>query len=76
MTRYKQTECPNCDSSDAFTVYDDGGYCFSCNYSTKKVTIEMTDFEPITSTNTRIQVSEIADLNSFAMTSRGISKQS
>jgi len=75
VTRYKQTECPNCDSSDAFTVYDDGGYCFSCNYSTKKVTTEMTDFEPITSTNTRIQVSEIADLNSFAMTSRGISKQ-
>lgn len=25
--------CPNCDSSDAFALYDDGhGYCFSCDY--------------------------------------------
>lgn len=25
--------CPNCPSSDAYCVYDDGhGYCFSCNY--------------------------------------------
>ena len=26
-----QGACPFCDSSDAFTLYDDGhGYCFSC----------------------------------------------
>ena len=34
---YKQTACPKCDSSDAFTIYEDGAYCFSCQYSTKKV---------------------------------------
>ena len=37
MKNYKQTECPKCDSSDAFTIYEDGAYCFSCNYSTNKV---------------------------------------
>ena len=27
----KQTNCPHCPSSDAYTLYDDGhGYCFSC----------------------------------------------
>ena len=29
----KQGPCPNCQSSDAFTLYDDGhGYCFSCEF--------------------------------------------
>lgn len=74
MTRYKQTECPNCDSSDAFTVYDDGGYCFSCNYSTKKVTTEMNDFNNIPTATSTNKLAEIMDLNSFAITSRGISK--
>ena len=28
--------CPNCPSSDAFAIYDDGhGYCFSCGYIEK-----------------------------------------
>ena len=44
MSRYTQTACPKCDSSDAFTIYDDGAHCFSCNYSTKKVSKEMNDF--------------------------------
>lgn len=74
MTRYKQTECPNCDSSDAFTVYDDGGYCFSCNYSTKKVTTKMNDFNSIPTATSTNKLAEIMDLNSFAITSRGISK--
>jgi len=77
MTRYIQTECPKCESSDAFTVYDDGAHCFSCNYSTKKVTKEMNDFNNLTAStpvyNTN-KVQEIADLNSFALASRGISK--
>ena len=33
---YVQTACPHCNSSDAYTIYDDGAYCFSCQYSTKK----------------------------------------
>ncbi len=74
MTRYTQTECPNCDSSDAFTIYEDGGYCFSCNYSDKKVSKEMNDFNSIPTTTSTNKLAEIMDLNSFAITSRGISK--
>ena len=74
MTRYTQTECPNCDSSDAFTIYEDGGYCFSCNYSDKKVSKEMNDFNSIPTATSTNKLAEIMDLNSFAITSRGISK--
>lgn len=74
---YKQTACPECDSSDAFTIYDDGGYCFSCNYSTKKVnTMTSKEIDTlITMQASSNMVEEIKDLNSFAITSRGISKQ-
>lgn len=73
MKRYKQTACPECDSSDAFTIYEDGAYCFSCNHSTRKVTSEMDDFKPVTQTYGNA-MDEIQDLNSFPITSRGISK--
>ena len=72
--RYKQTACPKCDSSDAFTIYDDGAYCFSCQYSTKKVN-NMNDLEPVVKPNNNTTLDEIHELNSFAITSRGISKQ-
>jgi len=71
---YKQTACPECDSSDAFTIYDDGAYCFSCQYSTKKVN-NMNELEPVAKPNSNTNFNEIHDLNSFAITSRGISKQ-
>ena len=71
---YKQTACPKCDSSDAFTIYEDGAYCFSCQYSTKKVN-NMNDLEPVTKLNSNTTLDEIHELNSFAITSRGISKQ-
>jgi len=71
---YKQTACPKCDSSDAFTIYEDGAYCFSCQYSTKKVN-NMNDLEPVAKPNSSITLDEIHELNSFAITSRGISKQ-
>ena len=74
MSRYKQTACPECNSSDAFTIYEDGAYCFSCQYSTKKVNI-MNDLEPVTKPNSNITIEEINDLNSFPINSRGISKQ-
>jgi len=67
-------ECPKCDSSDAFTIYEDGAYCFSCNYSTKKVN-NMNDLETVTDTKDQLTFDEIHELNSFAITSRGISKQ-
>ena len=71
---YKQTACPKCDSSDAFTIYDDGAYCFSCQYSTKKVN-NMNDLEPVADNKDQLTLDEIHELNSFAITSRGISKQ-
>ena len=71
---YKQTACPKCDSSDAFTIYEDGAYCFSCQYSTKKVN-NMNDLEPVAKPNSNTTLDEIHELNSFAITSRGISKQ-
>ncbi len=74
MSRYKQTACPECDSSDAFTIYEDGAYCFSCQYTTKKVNI-MNDLEPVAKPNSNITLEEINDLNSFPINSRGISKQ-
>ena len=74
MGNYKQTSCPKCDSSDAFTIYEDGAYCFSCQYSTKKVNI-MNDLEPATKPNSSMTLDEIHDLNSFPINSRGISKQ-
>ena len=74
MSRYKQTACPECDSSDAFTIYEDGAYCFSCQYTTKKVNI-MNDLEPVAKPNSNITIEEINDLNSFPINSRGISKQ-
>ena len=73
--RYTQTECPSCDSSDAFTIYEDGSHCFSCNYSTKKKVKEMNDFKDLTTQSSSNMLAEIQDLNSFAITSRGISKQ-
>ena len=74
MTRYKQTECPKCDSSDAFTIYDDGAYCFSCNYSTNKIN-NNNNLTEESQTNMIRDDEEINDLNSFPITSRGISKQ-
>ena len=77
MSNYIQTECPECDSSDAFTIYDDGAHCFSCNYSTKKVINNMDKIKEITTEFTAAQdnIQQIGELNSFAITSRGISKQ-
>ena len=74
MSRYKQTACPECNSSDAFTIYEDGAYCFSCQYSTKKVNI-MNDLETVADNKDQLTLTDISELNSFEITSRGISKQ-
>lgn len=73
--RYIQTECPKCDSSDAYTIYEDGAHCFSCSYSTKKKVKEMNDFKDLSTKSSTNMLAEIKDLNSFAIMSRGISKQ-
>ena len=73
--KYIQTECPKCDSSDAYTIYEDGAHCFSCSYSTKKKVKEMNDFKDLSTKSSTNMLAEIKDLNSFAIMSRGISKQ-
>ena len=65
MSRYKQTACPECNSSDAFTIYEDGAYCFSCQYSTKKVNI-MNDLETVADNKNQLTLTDISELNSFA----------
>ena len=73
--RYTQTECPKCDSSDASTIYEDGAHCFSCSYSTKKKVKNMNDFKDLSTKSSTNMLAEIKNLNSFAIMSRGISKQ-
>lgn len=73
--RYIQTECPKCDSSDAYTIYEDGAHCFSCSYSTKKKVKNMNDFKDLSTKSSTNMLAEIKNLNSFAIMSRGISKQ-
>ena len=67
MGNYKQTACPECDSSDAFTIYDDGAYCFSCQYSTKKVN-NMNELEPVAKPNNSTTLNEIHELNRYFST--------
>jgi len=66
--------CPDCGSSDALVIYDNGNYCFSCNKSSLNLkaggTIEIpkgqkvTDFKP--------SIEYIKDYPSAAMPERGI----
>ena len=68
MSEVKESHlpCPMCDSSDAFTLYDDGhGFCFSCNkgkYPERNPTVARVKLDP----------SEAVDADGF----RGISKKS
>ena len=83
-SRYIQKECPSCDSSDAFTVYEDGGFCFSCQYSTKKEKVNdtvrkdnttMDSNTNTTKTTMGNRVLEISSYGSYNIGSRGISKE-
>lgn len=44
--QHQHISCPNCPSSDAYCIYDDGhGYCFSCNfYKPRENTISDADY--------------------------------
>lgn len=73
-----KTSCDKCGSSDANHVYEDGHtHCFSCNTTTfpnnKSESKSVMKYEPTTYTNTNIR--ELAQLDSYALTSRGISKE-
>lgn len=77
MSRYTQKECPNCDSSDAYTVYEDGGYCFSCQYTSKEKVNEMdrsTNSVPTVPSN-ESRLLEISSFSSYNISSRNISKE-
>lgn len=37
MMERSKGPCPKCSSSDAFHLYPDGGYCFSCGYKEKNL---------------------------------------
>ena len=77
MSQYSQGKCPNCDSSDAYTTYDDGSYCFSCGYTSKEKENGMvkTDItEQPNNANTDI-LTEINSCMSYPIGSRNISKE-
>lgn len=72
---YVQTACPHCDSSDAYTIYDDGAYCFSCQYSTKKKDYDMKDVIEEDNESSFTFVEDIASYKSYPITSRKISQK-
>ena len=81
MSKYKQGPCSKCDSSDAFTMYEDGGFCFACNYSTRKEENMTNETIRNDSTNMDSNVSNtesidsISSFRSYPISSRGISQE-
>ena len=78
MSRYTQKNCPKCTSSDAYTVYEDGGYCFSCQYTTKKEKVNEMErptnsVQSVHSNDARLL--EISSFSSYNIGSRNISKE-
>ena len=69
---YIQTACPHCNSSDAYTIYDDGAYCFSCQYTSKQKEEHMEIEEDSESSFTFIE--DIATYKSYPISSRKISQ--
>ena len=65
MSRYTQGKCPACPSSDAYTTYEDGSYCYSCGYTSKEKENEMdrstNSIQPVDSNGTRLP-----EINSFS----------
>ena len=74
MSRYTQGPCPECGSSDAFTQYEDGGYCFSCTHTTKEKEDEMdrptNSVQPVDSNGSRLL--EISSYGHYNIGSRCI----
>jgi len=77
MSRYTQGACPACNSSDAYTIYEDGAYCFSCQHTTKEKVNDMVkpNNSQQSSTVNNNTLAEISSLDSYAISSRNISKE-
>ena len=79
MSRYTQKNCPKCTSSDAYTIYEDGGYCFSCGYTNKKekdneMERSTNSVQPVPNIPMDNKLLEISSFSSYNISSRGISK--
>jgi len=59
--------CPDCGSSDALSVYDNGTHCFSCNKSTRDPSAPQDKVE-------RIMNYQLPSLQNNAINSRGINR--
>ena len=84
MSRYTQGACPNCSSSDAFTVYEDTGWgnCYSCGTKVSPDKLKEKENEMDRSTNSiqsmasnESRVLEISSFSSYNIGSRNISKE-
>ena len=75
MSRYTQGPCPACNSSDAYTTYEDGSYCYSCGHSDKRKINEMdrsnNNIESVVSNDSKL--SEINGFSSHSSSYRNIS---
>ena len=75
MSRYTQGPCPKCTSSDAYTTYEDGSYCYSCGYSSKEKENEMdrptNSIQSVDSNGSRLL--EISSYSNHSSSYRGIS---
>ena len=65
MSRYIQGPCPACPSSDAYTTYEDGSYCYSCGHSTKEKANEM-DRSNNNTQSVPANESRLLEINSFS----------
>jgi len=77
MSRYIQGACPACNSSDAYTTYEDGSYCFSCQHTTREKVDEMdrhTNNMESNNINTDT-IHSIHGFSSYPISSRNISKE-
>ena len=91
MSQYIQTACPKCDSSDAFTIYEDTGWgnCYSCEAKMSPEEIEreqmnetpretipaMDSSSDFTSNSMANNLDAISNLSSYPISRRNISEE-
>ena len=84
MSRYQQGACPKCNSSDAFTIYEDTGWgnCYSCEAKLSPEEIEKEENEmdrptnsvqPVHSNESRLL--EISSFGHYNISTRHISEE-
>lgn len=67
--------CPDCGSSDALSLYDNGTHCFSCEKTRLTDDSTEVDFTVQSKQTGTFMLKEIKDLQSYAMDSRKITKE-